>query len=206
MGVRFSLGLHEIFPRAKRLAVNFSAPPTAGPLLPNKPVRATIEYTMAEEEKKNVFEPVTWRAAEREFTEKSLEWYLIVGAVALVLIVTALVLENYLFALFLVLAAVVVYFLSRRHPRVVDFRIDEHGIMMGSTEWHYSEIEAFTIHQRFGRLDHIVLRRKISMNPFVHIPIDGHLAVQARAALAERLPEFEFEETLLDMLADWLGF
>jgi hypothetical protein len=161
---------------------------------------------MAEEEKKNALEPITWRAAEREFTEKSLGWYVVTGIVALALVIAALVLKNYLFALFLVLAAAVVYFLSRRHPRIVDFRIDEQGVMMGDTEWHYSEIEAFTIHQRFGKLDHIVLRRKISMNPFVHIPIDGRLAVQARAMLAERLPEFEFEETLLDMLADWLGF
>ena len=155
--------------------------------------------------KEHHVEPITWRAAEREFTEKTMGWYVVAGIVALTLVVAALVVKNFLFALFLVLAVVVLILTTRRRPRVVEFRIDESGIRMGNIGWPYDQIESFTFHTRPGRLDHLVLRRKVAFNPFVHIPIDDRLAVKAKTALAARLPEFEYQESLIDTLADWFG-
>jgi hypothetical protein len=43
------------------------------------------------------------------------------------------------------------------------------------------------------------------VNPYLRIPVDGETAKRARAFLATKLPEEKYEESLIDLFADWLG-
>lgn len=164
---------------------------------------------MADDQKKEAApqkqKPLTWRAAEYEYAEKDLKWYALICGVALILLVLALWQRNFFFAIFVVLATVVVISLNRRRPRTIDFVIDEGGISAGTTKYQYEELEWFALRTRPGRLDMLTLRKKSTMMPFTHIPIDSGLAVKAREFVGEKLPEQEYEESLVDTLANLFG-
>ena len=59
---------------------------------------------------------------------------------------------------------------------------------------------------RPGHLDEVVLKRKTIVNPTIHIPIDSELAERAREILGVKLPEEEHDESIVDILFDYIGF
>ena len=134
-----------------------------------------------------------------------MKWYAAICGTALVLLVFALWQRNFFFAIFIVTATVVVIALNRRRPRTIDFMIGEEGISAGTTKYQYEELEWFALRTRPGRLDMLTLRKKSAISPFAHLPIDSGLAVKAREFVAEKIPEQEYEESLVDMLASLFG-
>ena len=163
------------------------------------------ENNTAEHAKKTP--PVIWRAAEFERHERTGAWYVSVVGVALVLVVIALIQHNFFFALFIMLAAGVLVLFSNRKPHIVEFRIDDEGVLVGSSRYHYEDIDFFWMRERPGRLDEIVIKRKAVLNPLLKITADTHTAKSARLKLLEKLPEMgEDQESLFDIFTDWLGF
>jgi uncharacterized membrane protein len=161
---------------------------------------------MANEKKEEVKGGMTWRAAEYEHYDKSTAWYVVNGVVAAAIIGYALYQKNFFFAVFIVIAFIMLMFFSRRRPEVFDFRVDESGIGVGRSSYNYESIENFSMRSRLGRLDELILKRKVSMNPIVKIPIDSKLAGEVKEFLGGKLPEIEYEESLLDTFAEWFGF
>ena len=150
---------------------------------------------------------IIWRAAEYEHRKKDVGWYWITGGLAGVLILIALWQKNFFFAFFIVLAGVMIFAFGKRRPQIYEFRINGSGIYIGEKiTYNYEQLESFSIHNWPGRLDELVLKKKAMVNPYLKIPIDSKLAVEARAILLEQLPEVEYQESLIDAIADWLGF
>jgi hypothetical protein len=150
---------------------------------------------------------ISWRASEYRYVEKGSLWYAIVFALVLFFIVFALVQSNFFFALFILIAGVIVFYLGNRRPRVLDFEINDEGIRIGKSRLYpYDGIEGFAIYERPQQLGELVLKRKTTINPYVRIPIDSQLSPQVRSFLAQKLSEISYEPSIIDILADWLGF
>jgi hypothetical protein len=163
---------------------------------------------MAEEQRKGTpvqTKPLSWRAAEYEHTDKDTVWYIAVCGVAALLLIFAVWQRNFFFGIFIVLAAVIVIVLNRRRPRTVDFSIDDNGVAIGTVRYSYEGFEWFAVQVRPGRLDMLTFRRKSSVNPYVHIPVDSVHAAKAQEFLREKLTEGEYEESLIDALAHLVG-
>jgi hypothetical protein len=149
---------------------------------------------------------VTWRAAEYEYTEKSVVWYLAVGLAAFLLVLFALWQRNFFFAVFIAIAVVVLITMGRKRPPVVEFRVSEEGVTIGKRFSPFEQLQGFSLRERPGRLHELVLMRKAVVAPFIKIPVDAQAAVRVRELLSEKLPEAEHKESLLDLIAEWLGF
>jgi len=159
---------------------------------------------MAEEEKN---ETLSWRAAEYHFAEKSVFWFGSISGVTIVLMLIALWQKNFFFAVFITVAGVMLMFFGRNRPAIHDFRIDDEGVGVGERDFYeYDKLQGFSMLQRSGRLDEIILLRDAAISPHLRIPIDSKSAVKAREILEKRIPELEHEESLIDILSDWLGF
>ncbi len=156
---------------------------------------------------KKTSEEISWRAAEYDYYEKDLNWYLLIGAFALLLIVVALWQKDFFFAIFILLSSAMVIVLGRRRPEVLDFRLTEAGCHLGEKLFYpYDALENFSVAERPGRLDEMVLKRKTSFNPYVRVLLDSQMAAKARGFLKEKLPEVEREETFMDIFTHLLGF
>ena len=92
---------------------------------------------------------VAWRAAEYGHAAKGFSWYLSVGFGALALAGVALWQKNFFFAIFIVVAAAVLFAMSRRRPPVLDFRIDADGVtVVDRLSLPYDRLEGFATHRR----------------------------------------------------------
>ena len=159
-----------------------------------------------EKREQKPIESIAWRAAEYEFSPKRTEWFVAVLAVAGALAIFALWQRNFFFAVFVIVAAGTLVLFARRRPRILDFQIDEKAIRIGDTSFPLESFDGFAVHERPGKLDRLVLRRRSSANPFLNVPLDSSLAVRARNTLQKTLTEFEHRESLVDTFADLLGF
>lgn len=159
------------------------------------------------EEKKSQFEPVQWSAREFLHRDKSFLWHITTGVIAVILVVVSVLGRNYFFSLFVVLAWIVLTFMSRREPREINFSITEKGVGIGEDDFYpFDSLEHFSFREREGGMREFILRKKGIFNPHVHILADSDVAESVRRALAEKLEEEKYEESLMDVLIDWFGF
>lgn len=148
---------------------------------------------------------ISWSAAEHEYVEKDARWYLTIGGFSLLLIIVALWQANYFFAVFVAIAGVVLANFGKRRPKVFEFRVTEEGVGVGEKFVTFERLESFTLRERRGSLDELIVKQKTYVNPYLRIPVDGTTATRVRALLATKLPEEDYEVSLLDLFADWLG-
>lgn len=147
-----------------------------------------------------------WKAAEYEYREKTPGWFLAVGAISVVLLVIALLQKNFFFAVFIIFAAVIVMVFGKRRPAILEFYLDDEEIGVGKASFKYNELDGFSVRRRPGHLNEIVLKKKTVVSPFLRIPIDSKLAAEAEQLLGEKLPQTEYQESLVDVFAEWFGF
>ena len=150
---------------------------------------------------------ISWRAAEYEHVKKGVFWYLLIIGTAVLILGAAFWQKNFFFAIFIIVAVIVLIFFGRAKPLVHDFRITEEGVGIGiKTFYDYDQLDGFAVSNRPGRLDAIIIKKKSNFNPIIKIPIDSKLAIEVRDLLLQKLPELEYEESIIDIFSDWLGF
>lgn len=151
---------------------------------------------------------IIWRAAEYEYKEKALGWYWLVVIFTIILAMFALWQKNFFFLIFIIFAGIVLLFLSRKRPRIIEFKVTEKGIGVGETAFFFFEdIDGVHLRERPGHLDEIILKRKTILNPYVKIPIDRNLREIVNRFLENKeVSKIDYEDSLIDILAEWLGF
>ncbi len=89
---------------------------------------------------KVVFE---WTVKEYEEQERERRWYYLMGVIAVALIVYALVSQNYLFALVVVLFGIILFLQDIQKPKEIYFALTESGMIVSSRFYRFSEIKNF---------------------------------------------------------------
>ena len=149
---------------------------------------------------------VSWRTHEYEHAEREPSWFFGIGGVALVLVAFAIWQKSFFFGLFIVIATLLVMFLGSRPPRLVDITVDGEGVFVAGLELGYGSLESFSFRKRPGRLDELILRRKRQFSPIVRMFIPDREVPNTRAIMAAHIQEVEHDESLIEIVADWLNF
>ena len=71
---------------------------------------------------------IKWQAPEFEYRPKDVSWYWLSLMAAIALIALAVWQKNFLFAIFIALAWLVITSLANRFPTIWEFKIDEKGL------------------------------------------------------------------------------
>ncbi|MDO8482837.1 MAG: hypothetical protein Q7S86_03395 [bacterium] len=150
-------------------------------------------------------EPITWQAHEYVYREKSTDWYWAVGIITVSMAITAILFNNVLFAVFILLAFFILMMYSKRQPELLDIKIDERGIQEGNLRYHYSSIESFWVEDRFGETKLIMKSKKKAM-PYITIPIFDVDASEVRNHIKRHVREEEHAEPLAKQIMEYLGF
>jgi len=95
---------------------------------------------------------------------------------------------------------------SRKKPQIVEFKINNEGIGIENDFYKYETLESFTVRKRPEHLDEIILKRKTAANPFLKLPIDSKSLISVMAVMKEKIPETEYQESLLETIVEFLGF
>ncbi len=151
---------------------------------------------------------ISWKAPEYEHRPKESSWFWITILIAIICIAFAIWQQNWLFALFIVLAEVLLIIWGNREPDEVKVTVDTSGVKIGDHKFYpRSHIEAFSIleHDHTDWHDLVILldRRYI---PTVRIHVPEHHVENLRAKMRTVYPEYDHQESFFEVLERYLWF
>lgn len=148
---------------------------------------------------------ISWQTHEYLHTQKTADWYWIVGIVAISLALIAIILNNIIFGILIVVSAFTLSLFASRKPQIVDISIDNAGITMGRNRYPYKELDSFWVETRDNN-HRILLKSKKVFMPFIVIFLEDMDPEEIKHRLSQYLPEEEHLEPLLEKILIYLGF
>lgn len=152
---------------------------------------------------------VVWTAPEYEKIPKPASWYFINIFIFLAILGFALWSKNFFFALFIVLAELILFILGRQEPINFKFRCNNQGLSINNRLYEYEKLEGYSLREKTGGLkkyDELILKKKTAVSPYLKILFDSDKKKELKFLLASKLPEIQYEDTVIDVLFDWVRF
>jgi hypothetical protein len=130
-----------------------------------------------------------WIVKEYEQYDRPKAWYIIIGGLCIALIVFAMITGNFLFALVIILAAIILYMQSRQKAPDVPIGITSLGIIINNRFYSYSECLSFYIIYEPPHIKTLYIDTKSPVRPTLRLPLNDVNPIEIRAALRKVLPE-----------------
>jgi hypothetical protein len=153
---------------------------------------------------------ISWQAPEFEHHRKGVSWYWLSLIFAIVLVSLAIWQKNFLFAVFVIIAWLIVIYSSRRPPLIWNFIINEEGIQIslssnessGVKFYNYEEIYGFDIHP-LPREEYKELAFKVKkkFSPYLKINFLAEDEEKIKKFLENYIPKEEYPDSLADSLS-----
>jgi hypothetical protein len=149
---------------------------------------------------------ISWQAPEFEHAPRTTRWYLWSLGILLLCIVVAFMQANLLFAIFVVVAAILVYVLGDKKPRMNLYVANADGVYLGREMLRSSrEIDSFAVHDMGGRHVELVLRPSQKFHNYTRLLVPRERVEAVVAFLGERYPTFEYVGGMADVMRKHLG-
>jgi hypothetical protein len=150
-------------------------------------------------------EKLSWHTQEYHYREKSADWYWVVGIVSISLAIIAVILNNIIFAIFIIVSAFSLSLFASKKPNLVEISIEKDSVAIGDKRHSYEGFESFWVETKDG-IPRMLFRSKKIYAPLLVVFIDDVDPEKVREALSEYLPEEELSEPFLEKLLIYLGF
>ena len=148
-------------------------------------------------------ELLSWVVDEFERYERGPIWYAAMILLGMGLLLYAVVTQNFLFAVIILMFAVIIGLSSLREPQKLLFAVTSHGIGIGTRFFHFKEFGSFWILYEPPHVKNIYLEFKQSIRPHLVIPLYEENPLTVREALLQYLREDAEQED--EPLSDTLG-
>ncbi len=151
---------------------------------------------------------ISWHAPEYEHRPKDSVWFWVSIAVAVGLVIFAAFQRNPLFALFVIIAEVLIIVWGSRQPGELHVVADQTGFHIGTHRFYpRSHVDAFSFleHHHTDWQDLVILldRRYI---PTISVRVPGHIVPELRAHLSKLYPEYDHQESFVEILERYFWF
>jgi hypothetical protein len=150
--------------------------------------------------------PLAWQAYEFEPQRKGADWYWALGIIALSVAATAVIFNNVIFGVFVIVGALSLMAVAANHPGMVSYGVDERGVVAGRTLYPFETLESYWIDTSRGPAKLILKSRKLLMTHIVISIPEGMDPARVRRAFSGRIAEVEHEEPLSHRVMEYLGF
>ena len=148
---------------------------------------------------------ISWQTLEYRHREHAKDWYWAVGIITIAATVTALILKDFLFALFILIAAFAMVAIAGRKPRMVSFEINDKGVIADRLFYSYDGIESFWV-EKMENHSELLLKLNRDFMPQLIVPLGDLDPEEIREFLLNHLHEVEQHEQILHKFMDYLGF
>ena len=183
-----------------------SSPPDAETLEDTGGSRREATPPPAGDERESSFALIAWEAPEFDHEAQGILGRLIVGGLLVLGGIFAVFFQNFLFAVFLLIAGGLMISYAYRPPLQVGFAVTSRGIVAGNRMYEFDGLESFWVRYEPPLFRELSLRSKRLVMPFIRIPLGGLDPVLIRNILLRFLPESEGEPSALDTFSRHLGF
>ena len=132
---------------------------------------------------------VEWEFQEYEKFPKHKKWFFGLGAIAGFFLIIAVFTFNFLFALIIILATLILMLHYNRDPLIVKFTITDLGIIMGDNFMPYKDLNRFWVVYDPPIVKKLYFQRKSGMYPTLIIPLQDINPLYVRDILLKNLKE-----------------
>lgn len=152
-------------------------------------------------------EEYTWSAEEYRHREKTPDWFWALGILAVSTAVTALLFNNVLLALLILVGGFTLALYGARRPRKVSFRVDRRGVAVGDRLYPFGTLESYWLADE-GHPEEalLIVRSKKLFMPYLVLPVPHAIAHDLARDLKEHLKNEELHEPISRRLMEFLGF
>lgn len=131
----------------------------------------------------------SWKIPEFEKHERSMLWYIVAGFIAAALLTWALLSQNFLFAVIILLVGVIVIRQSRQIPHRLTVDLTEDGIRISDHHFYrYSDLRNFWMHYE-PPVKKLFVGFKNPVKPDLILPLENQNPIGIRNILSKYLPE-----------------
>lgn len=148
-------------------------------------------------------ELVNWEAREYIVREKHTGWWIGFAVVVLVLCVVAILLQQWLFLVVVILAAISLTLHVTRKPRTLHYSLSKDGLSEGNNLYSFDEFKSFGILNENNHYSLVLVpKKRFGMRVTVFFPeSEGEQIVDM---FGERLPMEPVKLDFMDNLVRWL--
>jgi len=133
---------------------------------------------------------IHWQVPEYEEYERGQQWYVYASAVGLFLVVYSFFTLNFLFAVIVIIAALVIVLNDGRKPALVDVILATEGIVVGRKFYDYDELKNFSIiYKPTLGIKNLYIEMKNPVKPRLSIPLENINPLPIRENLLKYLTE-----------------
>jgi hypothetical protein len=150
-------------------------------------------------------EKIEWQAPEYIHTEKTTDWYWIVGIVSVSIALISIILNNVIFALLILVSAFTLSLFASRPPEMVKHELSNVGIEKGRFSHPYGEIKSFWV-ETGDRYPRILFKIDHRFSPYFIFLIHPDDADEIRGFLSAHIPEEKMTESIFEKLLIYFGF
>ena len=150
-------------------------------------------------------EKIEWRTPQYIHTEKTSDWYWIVGIITVTIVLISVVLNNVIFAVLVLISSFTLSLYASHRPELIENEINESGIKKGNLYFPYSEIESFWV-ESGDRYPRILFKQKHKLSQFLTVLIHTEDAEDIKSYLSQHLAEEKMTESIFEKLLIYFGF
>jgi hypothetical protein len=150
-------------------------------------------------------EKIEWQAPEYIHTEKTGDWYWIVGIVSVSIALISIILNDTIFGLLILVAAFTLSLFASRPPQMVKHELGNAGVEKGRTAEPYTEIKSFWV-ETGDHYPRIIFKTDHHFSPYFIFLIHPDDADEIRDLLSKHLKEEKMTESIFEKLLIYFGF
>jgi len=133
---------------------------------------------------------ISWKIPEFDKHERTKNWYVTASIAALVLLLYSFISANFLFAVIIIIVALVIILNEGKDPDKIKVSLTDEGIIVGRKFYDYDEIENFSIIYKPRReIKNLYFEFKSALRHRLSIPLENMNPMKIREILLKYLKE-----------------
>ena len=132
---------------------------------------------------------ISWDIPEYNDHTRSRRWYITAGIGALLLLLYSVFTANFLFALIIIIAAIILLIQDKRKSPAINFAITPEGIFLGKNFYEYSKFKSFWLYYEPDENKLLFFEFKNNVRPRISIPLLNKNPLHIRKILLKFLEE-----------------
>ncbi len=149
---------------------------------------------------------IKWEAEEYEYIPKSNNWFWSVGIITVGLVFASILLDNFLFAILVLISGLAVILYGARRPRKILFSLAPRGLQIENRLFPYENLKSFWLHYEPPYKKILIVESKKVFAPSISVPLGDVNPNTIRDHLLKFLKEQRHEETFTQTIMRLIGF
>ena len=129
---------------------------------------------------------ISWKSPSRPFKKRGTEYFVTIGLVALILILIATVLREFLLVGVILSLSFVVYVLATVEPETIEHKIVKSGLVSGNHAYLWEELKSFWFEKKYEQ-ELLVIETKLRFPGRLFILISGISAASVKNSIGKNL-------------------